>query len=395
MSRLRHDHARDASGDTAIAGVARGAEPTLRALREDGGQMASADVGRGSEDRPQTVRSTVLSDAEAAIIVAFRRHTLLPLDDCLWALQATIPHLSRSSLHRCFTRHGISRLPELDGDKPTRKRFKPYPLGHVHIDLAELRTAEGKLHLFIAIDGQETIDPTPERDASSRPQRRPDVEVRLRRARRSGHDADCHSFPRSLGGRRSLPHPHRAHRQRQSVRRPAQKSAGLYRDAPAPSVRPGLRRAWHRAQAHTSQSSQDQRASRANEPHDQTRHRQAISSRRPPTTAPAARQLRQRLQCRPSTEGAQGSALCELICHRWQTQPERFNPNPVHQMPGLNELGSSNTAFLLAAARLADGPLCGVPNRGQSNLTTSPETMKAGRLAASIASLRGHRFSAA
>lgn len=29
-----------------------------------------------------------------AVVVAFRRHTLLPLDDCLYALQATIPHLA-------------------------------------------------------------------------------------------------------------------------------------------------------------------------------------------------------------------------------------------------------------------------------------------------------------
>ena len=36
---------------------------------------------------PKDVRSTVLSIDEEAIIVAFRRHTLLPLDDCLYALQ--------------------------------------------------------------------------------------------------------------------------------------------------------------------------------------------------------------------------------------------------------------------------------------------------------------------
>ena len=36
------------------------------------------------------------------MVVAFRRHTLLPLDDCLYALQPTIPHLTRSSLHRCL-----------------------------------------------------------------------------------------------------------------------------------------------------------------------------------------------------------------------------------------------------------------------------------------------------
>ena len=51
--------------------------------------------------------SAVLSAADEAIVVAFRRHTLLPLDDCLYALQATIPHLTRSSLHRCLQRHGI------------------------------------------------------------------------------------------------------------------------------------------------------------------------------------------------------------------------------------------------------------------------------------------------
>ncbi|MBB6411962.1 hypothetical protein HNQ71_004650 [Mesorhizobium sangaii] len=42
---------------------------------------------------------TVRSVEEEAIIVAFRRYTLLPLDDCLDALQPTIPHLTRSSLH--------------------------------------------------------------------------------------------------------------------------------------------------------------------------------------------------------------------------------------------------------------------------------------------------------
>lgn len=101
---------------------------------------------------PKEPRSTVLSEEEEAVIVAFRRHTLLPLDDCLYALQPTIPHLTRSSLHRCLQRHGISRLPEMAGDKPKKQRFKRYPIGFFHIDIAELRTAEGKLYLFVGID---------------------------------------------------------------------------------------------------------------------------------------------------------------------------------------------------------------------------------------------------
>ena len=101
---------------------------------------------------PKDPRSTVLTVQEEAIAVAFRRHTLLPLDDCLYALQATIPHLTRSSLHRCYQRHGINRLPEVEGDKPAKKAFKAYPIGFFHIDIAEVQTAQGKLFLFVAID---------------------------------------------------------------------------------------------------------------------------------------------------------------------------------------------------------------------------------------------------
>ena len=107
------------------------------------------------EDRktgPREPHSTVLSEEEEAMIVAFRRHTLLPLDDCLYALQPTIPHLTRSSLHRCLQRHGISRLPEIEGDKPKRQKFKRYPIGYVRVDIAEVHTAEGRLYLFVAID---------------------------------------------------------------------------------------------------------------------------------------------------------------------------------------------------------------------------------------------------
>ena len=101
---------------------------------------------------PKNPSSTVLTIEEEAVIVTFRRYTLLPLDDCLYALQPTIPHLTRSSLHRCLQRHGIGRLPDVEGDKPTKQKFKSYPIGYFHIDIAEVQTAEGKLYLFVAID---------------------------------------------------------------------------------------------------------------------------------------------------------------------------------------------------------------------------------------------------
>ena len=47
---------------------------------------------------------------------------------------------------------GISRLPLTEGDAPDKKRFKAYPIGYFHLDIAEVRTEQGKLHLFVAID---------------------------------------------------------------------------------------------------------------------------------------------------------------------------------------------------------------------------------------------------
>ncbi|AFW02587.1 hypothetical protein B932_3042 [Gluconobacter oxydans H24] len=40
----------------------------------------------------------------------------------------------------------------MEGDKPRRQRFKRYPIGFFHLDIAEVQTAEGKLYLFVAID---------------------------------------------------------------------------------------------------------------------------------------------------------------------------------------------------------------------------------------------------
>src|SRR5688500_19137053 len=152
------DHG-SATTTAAIRRAIQNSQASLRALAEVYGvnQKTVAKWRKRSsvEDLPTGPRepkSTVLSIEEEAIVVAFRRHTLLPLDDCLYALQATIPHLTRSSLHRCLQCHGISRLPDTDGNKPQRSRFKRYPIGFFHIDIAEVRTEQGKLHLFVAID---------------------------------------------------------------------------------------------------------------------------------------------------------------------------------------------------------------------------------------------------
>ena len=118
------------------------------------GRTDVADAPMG----PKKPVSSVLSPLEEAAAVAFRQRTLLPLDDCLYALQDSIPHLSRSALHRLFKRHGVSVLPveevpvEEVPEGRAKKTFKAYAIGYFHVDFAEVRTEEGKRYLFVAID---------------------------------------------------------------------------------------------------------------------------------------------------------------------------------------------------------------------------------------------------
>ena len=114
-----------------------------RTVRPDQGSLAQPFSARMTE----SWNATGSRDTPKAMVVAFRRHTPLPRDDCLHALQPTIPHplpggrlpaiagrRTRSSLHGCLRRHGISRLPDMDGDKPGRQRFKRDPIGDCHIE---------------------------------------------------------------------------------------------------------------------------------------------------------------------------------------------------------------------------------------------------------------------
>src|SRR4249920_3517463 len=111
-------------------------------------RTTTADAPMG----PRDPKSTVLTPVEEAMIVEFRRRTLLPLDDVLGCLKDSIPELTRSSLHRCLVRHDISRLPASGEKASKRGRFADTTIGYVHIDICELRLAEGKLNMFLAID---------------------------------------------------------------------------------------------------------------------------------------------------------------------------------------------------------------------------------------------------
>jgi hypothetical protein len=62
--------------------------------------------------------------------------------------------LTRSNLHRCLQRHGISRLAGLlpEEEKDATKAFKTYEPGFLPIDTAQINLGKDKFYLFVAID---------------------------------------------------------------------------------------------------------------------------------------------------------------------------------------------------------------------------------------------------
>lgn len=107
---------------------------------------------RDKKSGPTIPRSTVLTEQEEQVICEFRRVTKFSLDDVFIALMDEIPKMTRSNLHRCLQRHGLSRLPKVDVVKKEKKSFKEYPIGYVHIDISEVHSTQGKSYMFVAID---------------------------------------------------------------------------------------------------------------------------------------------------------------------------------------------------------------------------------------------------
>ena len=218
---------------------------------------------------PKAPHSTTLSEAEEAAIVAFRRHPLLPLDDCLYALQPSIPRLTRSALHRCLQRNGISRLPDIEGDKPRRQRFQRYPIGFFHVDIAEVQTAEGKLYLFVGIDRTSKFAVTLLVDKADRRTAWEFLEHLLKAVPYRIHTILTDNGIQFADQPRN------------------RNTAWVAPDA----LRHDLRDKRHRAPAHQTEPPVDQRSGRADESHHQRGDHQALPLRKPRPAADASRRL--------------------------------------------------------------------------------------------------------
>jgi hypothetical protein len=107
---------------------------------------------------PKHPVSNVLSEAEEALIVVYRKYTRLPLDDCLRRLKPTIPKLTRSSLHRCLKRYGVHRLPKGYGQKHPPPEQGESPHFTIQIHSLERKSKE---YLYSAISNSMFVFATP------------------------------------------------------------------------------------------------------------------------------------------------------------------------------------------------------------------------------------------
>ena len=93
-----------------------------------------------------------LTPVEEELVLELRRKLALPLDDIVEVMRRCVnAKLSRSAIHRCLARHGISRA-----ERPAQKqpgRFGRYPFGFVHVDLKHLPALrKTKSYVFAAIE---------------------------------------------------------------------------------------------------------------------------------------------------------------------------------------------------------------------------------------------------
>jgi transposase InsO family protein len=222
-------------------------------------------------------------------------------------------------------RHGISRWPETEGDKPARKRFKPYPIGSFHIDIAEVRTEQGKLYLFVAID---------------RTSKFAFVELHEKATRRIAGDFLRHLIAAV---------PYRVHTVLTDNGTPFTTPGNTA--SAAPLIKEAIARgALFRAHAFELACAQNDVDHRLTKPRPPWTKGQVERMNRTLKDATVRRyhseshdQLRQHLadfvmayNVARRLKTLKGLTPYEYICKRWTLEPERFRLDPLHQMPGLN-----------------------------------------------------------
>jgi transposase-like protein len=131
--------------------------PVAELARELG--ISETTVRRWRQRRTVSDRSSMphrlatgFSAEEETIAVELRTRLQLSLDDTLEVMRRCLrANISRSALHRCLKRQGISHRPR--DAKPPVQRFDPEPFGYVHVDLKHLpRLQRQAAYVCVAIE---------------------------------------------------------------------------------------------------------------------------------------------------------------------------------------------------------------------------------------------------
>ena len=206
-------------------------------------------------------------------------------------------------LHRCLQRHEISRLPQVEGEASAKRKFKAYPIGYFHIDIAEVRTAQGKLYLLVAID---------------RTSKFAFVEMHEKVARRTAGD-----FLRRLIAAVPYKVPTVLTDNGTHFTTPGNPSSA------APDIKAALE-AGELVWAH---------ASRKNEPHHQGRDCQTLLLRHPRPAASPPAKLRRRLQLRQTAQNPQRPHPIRIHLQSLDFRPSQIQNQPAPANAGTNDLG--------------------------------------------------------
>jgi transposase InsO family protein len=108
-------------------------------------------VTDGSHVRHHLGQSMTLEEED--LICGLRQDAGLSLDDLCEVIHRCVnPNLSRSAVHRCLKRHGLSAPRPLKAPAPAGQ-FAGEPFGYVHVDLKHLTRLEGRpAYVFVAIE---------------------------------------------------------------------------------------------------------------------------------------------------------------------------------------------------------------------------------------------------
>jgi transposase-like protein len=109
----------------------------------------------GVHDRAHTPHRLAisLSPTEERLVVELRTSLELPLDDIVEVMRRCVnARLSRSAIHRCLQRHGVSARPKRPTPKPGTFDVAT-PCGFIHLDLKYLPPLQRRrAYAFVAID---------------------------------------------------------------------------------------------------------------------------------------------------------------------------------------------------------------------------------------------------